>query len=249
MPSERIPFRRKNDSKQTCLLKWAAWEWLYRDAGCRAIGFEVRLEGPGGRIADVVGLGPGNRVYVVEVKASRADRARDDHDERDRDRLEARGSARAEAVELTAGILESAARLARAPARPGTAAAGRWQDDPAYRQAGADHARSLKKLEAHEHKVEVFSTKFRDPAYLRTAHCHYIMAPAGVVRRDELPPYWGLLDGTPRALVEAPVKQVRDATSHILRAIAKANTTAIMAEYGVTRAGQGPGGVLFPGHG
>ena len=39
------------------------------------------------------------------------------------------------------------------------------------------------------------------------------MAPAGLIRREELPPFWGLLDETPRVVVEAPVKQVADATT------------------------------------
>jgi hypothetical protein len=72
------------------------------------------------------------------------------------------------------------------------------------------------------------------------------MAPSGVVRHDELPPYWGLLDPSPRALVEAPIKQVRDATVHVLRAIAKANTSAMMSEYGVRPAGDSERGVVFP---
>ena len=71
--------KRRNESDVTYALKWAAWRWLRDQAGCNAIAFEVRLEGPRGRIADVVGLGPQNRVYVVEVKASRSDAARDDN--------------------------------------------------------------------------------------------------------------------------------------------------------------------------
>ena len=55
------------------------------------------------------------------------------------------------------------------------------------------------------------------------------MAPRGVVRRAELPPFWGLLDERPSIRVEAPRKQVPRATAHVLRAIARANTRDLMA--------------------
>ena len=64
------PFKRDNETEETYRLKWAAWEWLYTVAQCRTIGVEVRLEGPGGRIVDLAAVGPGNTVYVVEVKSS-----------------------------------------------------------------------------------------------------------------------------------------------------------------------------------
>ena len=67
----------------TYQLKWAAWHWLYSVAGCRAIGMEVRLEGPFGRVADLVGIGKNNIVYIVEVKSSRGDLKRDDRSETD----------------------------------------------------------------------------------------------------------------------------------------------------------------------
>ena len=101
--------KRKNESDVTYALKWAAWRWLRDHAGCKAIAFEVRLEGPGGRIADVVGVGPRNRVYVVEVKASRSDAARDDNTKRAAAKLAGQRAAIDETVELSAGILEAAA--------------------------------------------------------------------------------------------------------------------------------------------
>ena len=102
--------KRRNESDVTYELKWAAWRWLRDQAGCKAIAFEVRLEGPRGRIADVVGVGPQNRVYVVEVKASRSDAARDDNTKRKAAKLEGQRAAIDETVELSAGILEAAAR-------------------------------------------------------------------------------------------------------------------------------------------
>ncbi len=239
MPNDRRPFHRASDTLTTYRLKWAAWEWLYSQAECRAIGFEVRLEGPGGRVVDVVGVGPDNRVYAIEVKASRGDKARDDHDSDDLARLAAGVPVMDEAVEFTGGVLEAAA---------GYATSSGVEDlelDPAYRQALADHTDRKRKRDNHARRVSNFSTKFRDAGFLRTAHCHYLMTPAGLMRRDELPPYWGLLDGTPQIVVEAPVKQVADATKHVLRNIAKSNSSAMMTEYGVTRA---KGETAFPDH-
>lgn len=218
-----VLFKRASESLLTYRLKWSAWEWLYREARCRAIAFEVRLEGPFGRIADLVGVGPENRVYLVEVKSSRGDVSRDDNTRRDRARVEARVPVTEEAVRLTAGVLEAAASYAKGSGEDG------WQSDPGYRQALRDHARVVRRAETLRDRLATYSTKFHDPAYLRVAHCHYIMAPGGLLSRSELPPMWGLLDETPRVLVEAPVKQVREATVHVLRAVARANTRDMMA--------------------
>ena len=214
--------KRGNESEVTYRLKWAAWQWLYEHARCRAIAFEVRLEGPGGRITDLVGLGPENRVYIVEVKSSRSDAARDDNTPRDASRLGAQSAGLGDAVTFTAGILEASATLARA--RRGNS----WQDDRAYREASAGHARAVGKRNSHSRRLATFSTKFHDPAYLRAADCHYILAPAGLIKPSELPPYWGLLDERPGLVVEAPAKQVRKVPAHVLRAIARANTRDLM---------------------
>ena len=58
-------FKRRNETRLTYDLKMAAWEWLYREAGCRVIGLEVKLEGPGGRIVDLAAVGPQNTFYIV----------------------------------------------------------------------------------------------------------------------------------------------------------------------------------------
>ena len=50
-------------------------------AECRVVGFEVRLKGPLGRIADVVGFGLKNRVFLIEVKSGMANLRRDDNNE------------------------------------------------------------------------------------------------------------------------------------------------------------------------
>jgi hypothetical protein len=202
----------KNETELTYDLKWAAWKWLYSEAGCRVIGFEVRLEGPGGRIADVVGVDGKNRVYIVEVKSSRSDLMKDNRTRRDRERLseDIRG-------------LEDAARFARelALVASDTGSAASLLARESQNTASA-------KVKAAERRLVSFSIKFHDAAYLRAADFHYLMAPHGLVWPSELPPFWGLLNGRGEQLVPAPPKQVRRVTPHVLRAIGKANTRDLM---------------------
>ena len=84
------PFKRGNETSLIYDLKMAAWEWLYHEAGCRVIGLEVKLEGPGGRIVDLAAVGPQNTFYIVEVKSSRSDFSRDDHTAGDFSELQGR---------------------------------------------------------------------------------------------------------------------------------------------------------------
>ena len=244
VPSDpaQLAFKRGNETTLTYKLKWAAWEWLFNTAGCRAIGYEVRLEGPFGRIADVVGIGPENRVYLFEVKVSRSDKTRDDKTAKDLERLEDREPIVEESVRLTAGILEAAAVFAKDSSVVSNDQ--NWRQDEGYRQALGDHGKRVRQRTRLRDRIATFSTKFHDPAYLRCAHHHYVMAPSGLIRTDEVPPMWGLLDEHLNTRVEAPYKQVRDATNHVLRAIARANTRDLMHAYGVKREKDGP---LFPG--
>ena len=101
-------FKNGNETDLTYSLKWAAWKWLWEVAGCRLVGFEVRLEGPFGRIADVVGLGPENKVYLIEVKSSRSDLSRDDNNERTKERLRLKAKSLSEAEVLTQNVLSNA---------------------------------------------------------------------------------------------------------------------------------------------
>ncbi len=239
-PADRsqLLFKRGNETLLTYMLKWAAWEWLHTVAKCRAIAFEVRLEGPNGRIADVVGLGRENRVYLIEVKASRSDKSRDDNTDADRSKLKKTEPIMEEAVTLTGGILEAAATYAQRDAEDD------WRSDRGYKQALKDHAETVRKRERVSERLATFSTKFHAPAYLRCAHYHYLMVPSGLIKVGETPPMWGLLDERMNVRVEAPFKQVRESTRHVLRAIANANSRDVMKAYGVKR---GPGGPAYPG--
>ena len=87
------PFKRDSETALTYRLKWLAWQWLYTVAQCRCIGMVVRLEGPGGKVVDLAAVGPENVVYVVEVKSSKSDFARDNHTIEDLNALQARSKA------------------------------------------------------------------------------------------------------------------------------------------------------------
>lgn len=235
------PFKRGSESALTYRLKWAAWEWLYTCAQCRSIGLEVRLEGPGGRVVDLVGIGPNNLVYIIEVKSSRSDFGRDNHTTVQLEELRAKAAAIARRIELTRLILEQAEAYARKQ-QPEL-----WQGVIAYRQALADYQRIAKEGENYRARLATFSAKFHDPRFLAIADYHYLMAPSGVVPRSKLPPQWGLLNDIPATVVAAPRKAICKNTgiiSNILRAIARSSTTAMMRAHGVYFTEDG---AVFPG--
>lgn len=208
----------------TYQLKWAAWRWLYSVVECRAIGMEVRLEGPFGRVVDLVGIGKNNIVYIVEVKSSRGDLKRDDKSETDRKRALAQLSALQDAANLTAAVLNDA----RQHAVKVTGSDTDWRENPTYIAARRDHEDIAERLAAKKRTLVHFSTKFHDPSFLACADFHYIMAPKDLISRSELPPFWGLLNESSEIVIPAVQKQIRNNTTHVLRAIAKANTRDLM---------------------
>ena len=225
-----IGFKRNNETEQTYRLKWSAWEWLFTVAGCRSIGMEVRLEGPSGRVVDLVGVGPRNVIYVVEVESNRADFSRDNHTKEDLEALKAEGRVVAGRVQLTRDTLSQAAAYAQR-VRPDS-----WRQVFAYRQALEDVRRLTKREKAYKSRLATYSIKFHDDRFLGIADFHYIIAPRRTISRRCLPPWWGLLDDTAEVVVAAPPKSIRKNTgivSNILRAIARSNTTSIMKAQGV----------------
>jgi len=212
-------FKNGNETELTYSLKWMAWKWLWDVAGCRLIAFEVRLEGPFGRIADVVGLGPENRVFLIEVKSSRSDLKRDDNNDRTRKKLIEKSKSLDSAVVLTETVLADSQMADRS---------GSSTNPRAVAMAEADVQNVAHKSESTKSRIETLSTKFHDPAYLRCADYHYIMAPHRMIRIIELPDQWGLLNEDTETVVEAPLKQVKRVTQHVLRAIARANTRDLM---------------------
>ena len=224
------PFKRGNETGLTYDLKMAAWEWLYHEAGCRAIGLEVKLEGPGGRIVDLAAVGPQNTFYIVEVKSSRSDFSRDDHTAGDLSKLQGREGVVVGRTELAKETLRQAVDYAKQTDPEA------WREVPAFKQALTDYRRVSRKEEAYRNRVASFSTKFHDPKFMDIADFHYLIAPKGVVARGSLPPQWGLLDETSSVSLPAPRKEVRKNTgivSNFLRAIARSNTASMMRSQGM----------------
>ena len=54
------------------------------------------------------------------------------------------------------------------------------------------------------------------------------MAPHRMFRTTELPEQWGLLNQRSETVVEAPLKQVKRVTQHVMRAIGRSNTRDLM---------------------
>ncbi len=233
-------FKRGNETLLTYSLKWAAWQWLYSVAQCRCIGLEVKLEGPGGRVADLVGVGPGNVIYVVEVKASRADFAQDNHTPADLAALKERSEPLLRRGRLARQTLAQAAKYAQRVRPEG------WEEEPSYRLARADYERLLREEKTYRNRVAAFSIKFHDPGFLGIADYHYVMAPRRLALRRNLSPQWGLLDETPEVVIPAPRKDIRKNTgivANVLRAIARSGATSMMRAQGVRFTAEG---AIFP---
>ena len=236
---ESGPFKRGNETDLTYDLNMAAWEWLYHEAGCRIIGLEVKLEGPGGRIAYLAAVGPQNTFYIVEVKSSRSDFSRDDHTGGDFAELQGQEGVVASRTELAKETLRQAMGYAK-ETNPEA-----WREVPAFKQALADYRRVAGKQDAYRNRVASYSTKFHDPKFMGIADFHYLIAPKGVVTRSGLPPQWGLLDETSAVAFPALCKDARKNTgivSNFLRAIARSNTTSMMRSQGMSFA-RGEGGL------
>ena len=225
------PFKRGNETTLTYSLKWAAWQWLYNFGRCRVIGLEVKLEGPGGRIADLVGIGPENTIYIVEVKSTLADFSRDNHTDKDLEALRSQAGALERRTSLAQDILTQATTNAK------QTLGNTWNQSEAYRSALSDSQRVSHQADTYKARLASYSIKFHDRRFLGIADYHYIMAPRQVIPRRKLPPQWGLLDETPNAVLAAPKKDIRKKTgivSNVLRAIARSNTTSMMRAQGVT---------------
>ena len=223
-------FKRKNETQLTYDLKMAAWEWRYRESGCRVIGIEVKLEGPFGRIVDLAAIGPQNIFYIVEVKSSRSDFAKDDHTAGDFSELQSRERAFTGRTRLAKDTLRQAVCYAK-ETRPDS-----WREVHAFKQALTDFRRLEEKEAAFRKGVVRYSTKFHDPTFMSIADFHYLIAPNGVINRNVLPPQWGLIDETGTVSVPAEPKKVRKDTgvvSNFLRAIARSNTISMMRSQGI----------------
>lgn len=74
-------FKNGNEIVLTYSLKYITWKWLWEVPERRVVGFEVRLKEPLWLIADILGFGLKNRIFLIEVKSSMDDLRRDDNKE------------------------------------------------------------------------------------------------------------------------------------------------------------------------
>ena len=156
---------------------------------------------------------------MIEVKSSRADLRRDDNNELAQKKLLQKAKSLDEAVELTEVVLAES-RASDSSNKVGAARA--------LAIAESDVEVVAKKAESTRKRIDTLSTKFHDPAYLSCADYHYIMTPHRMIRTTELPEQWGLLNERAEMVVEAPLKQVKRVTQHVLRAIGRTNTRYLM---------------------
>ena len=145
-------FKLKNESELTYALKMAAWEWLYRETGCRVIGLEVKLEGPLGRIVDIAAVGPQNTFYIVEVKSCKSDFYRDDHTAGDLSELRGRERAVTERTRLANETMRQAMYYAKGISPDS------WREVPAFKQALTDYRRLTEKEDSLRNAVARYST-------------------------------------------------------------------------------------------
>ena len=184
------PFKRGNETGLTYELKMAAWEWLYREAGCRVIGLEVKLEGPGGRIADLAAVGPQNTFYIVEVKSSRSDFSRDDHTAGDLTILQGQEGKVAGRTGLAKDTLRQAMDYAKAASPEGWREAAGLQAGPGRLPPGVGQGRGVPQPRGNlQHQIP------RPPVHGHRrlplpdrpqgrGHPRQSAAPVGVVGRD-----------------------------------------------------------------
>ena len=102
---------------------------------------------------DVAAVGPGNRVYVVEVKPSRADFARDNRTDADVARFRKRAAALSRRIALA--------------------------ETPGYCFLNDDRKRLARERERLRERLATISTKFHDPRFPVAADYYYIMMPTG----------------------------------------------------------------------
>jgi hypothetical protein len=195
-------------------LKKEACRWLFK-VGYRCIAAEVRLKPLG--IIDAVGTGlfrPWHnyitapyelpQVCFIECKASRADFLRD---------LTEDGQLKLCFTERRAN-----AKRSKKPPKP-TAGLRDLFDDK----------KTIRALKRPSLRQCIGLGKFDSCLMQPMANIHYILAPAGMIKKDELPPRWGLLSYGPGGIsvVQRALWQDNARTHYVESAIARTLTCDI----------------------
>jgi hypothetical protein len=185
------PIGPRNESEEHWLLKRLALGWAY-ERGFHCISFEVRAPRSPYRV-DVAGYRPAKDqdsaiVALFECKQCRPDLDRD--------------SAQTAAVEIELRRLqERRQNLERLlavhypSARRPSSLFPEWDPFDPETLPHSGYRRVIRRITALQRKLGG-NTKFEKVTRYRLANLHFLVAPAGLVRSERVPPGWGLLEAT-----------------------------------------------------
>ncbi|MBV9873640.1 MAG: hypothetical protein JO025_02830 [Verrucomicrobia bacterium] len=190
-----------NETEEHWLLKRLALGWAY-EQGFNCISFEVRAPRSPYRV-DVAGYRPAKDqespiVALFECKQNRPDLNRD--------------SAQTVAVETELRELqERRQNLERLlavhfpSARTSSSLFPEWDPFDPETLPHAGYRRVLRRIVALQRKLEG-NTKFERVTRYRLANLHFLVAPAGLVRSERVPPGWGLLEAVESERLELRIQ-------------------------------------------
>jgi hypothetical protein len=191
----------RNETEEHWLLKRLALGWAYR-RGFNCISFEVRAPRSPYRV-DVAGYRPAKDqeypvVALFECKQNRPDLDRD--------------SAQTAAVELELrGLQERRQNLERLlalhfpNARTPSSLFPDWDPFDPETLPHSGYRRVIRKIMALQRKLEG-NTKFEKVTRYRLANLHFLVAPAGLVSSERVPPGWGLLEASDNECLELSIQ-------------------------------------------
>ena len=191
----------RNETEEHWLLKKLALAWAY-ERGFNCISFEVRAPRSPYRV-DVAGYRPAHDqespvVALFECKQNRPDLDRD--------------SAQTAAIEVELrGLQERRQNLERLlavhfpTARTPSSLFPEWDPFDPERLPHSGYRRLLRRIMALQRKLEG-NTKFERVTRYRLANLHFLVAPAGLVRSERVPPGWGLLEAVESQRLELVIQ-------------------------------------------
>jgi hypothetical protein len=191
----------RNETEEHWLLKRLALGWAY-EQGFNCISFEVRAPRSPYRV-DVAGYRPAKDqespiVALFECKQNRPDLNRD--------------SAQTTAVEIELrGLQERRQNLERLlavhfpNARTPSSLFPEWDPFDPETLPHSGYRRVIRRIMALQRKLEG-NTKFERVTRYRLANLHFLVAPAGLVRSERVPPGWGLLEAVENERLELRIQ-------------------------------------------
>jgi hypothetical protein len=196
-----VPTGPRNETEEHWLLKRLALGWAY-ERGFNCISFEVRAPRSPYRV-DVAGYRPAKDqespiVALFECKQNRPDLDRD--------------SAQTVAVEIELrglqGHRQTLERLLAVHypnARTPSLLFPEWDPFDPEKLPHSGYRRVIRRIVALQRKLEG-NTKFERVARYRLANLHFLVAPAGLVRSERVPPGWGLLEAVDHERLELRIQ-------------------------------------------